>query len=264
VPGQKRCHYQLPCLAHFGTFIYSTRDSTDFCGQSATRIQVRDVAVRIEDAMIRDGVAVRIEDTMIRDEEADDKLWEELDSFYSPIALLKYTVPERVPGLGAEETLDHLDLFYFKHEEFLDQLASDSALIEHFKQGLSTKSPAPVAPAAVVVTAAAASMTAADRMIEEALFNRAEFADRQMVRLMVCEPCIDASLENKKGLLRDAFEELLESLLLLQKWGSNDARSEFESKADTVEEAIEFGELMGVTLFKGELWSEASEPTTAA
>jgi hypothetical protein len=88
----------------------------------------------------------------------------------------------------------------------------------------------------------------ADVTIEAALINRAEFAEHQLARLMVCEPYIHADKKERQRLLHAAYDELIETSELLQAWGLKATLDEFEEKMDIVDDAIRFGKWLDVVL----------------
>lgn len=186
------------------------------------------------------------------DSDDDYRLAEKMDGVYPPLLLLQYGVPERVPRLGTYETLDHLEFLVSKNEDFLDLVDSDSSLFERLKQGLKNELPGETGTATALATE---PVSENDHIIERALINRAEFAARQMARLIICEPYMHADMEDKKGILCEAYNELTESLEFLERWGSQATLSAFRDKIEAVAEALRFGNLLGVDL-ENDPWNE--------
>jgi hypothetical protein len=98
-----------------------------------------------------------------------------------------------------------------------------------------------------------------DGIIEMALINRVEFSMRQMVRLMMCEPHMHAMMDDKKGFLCEAYNELTESLTFLETQGSTATLKAFEDNVDEVGDAVRFGALLGADL-DNDPWNESSAP----
>lgn len=193
---------------------------------------------------------------MPSDSDYDEQMRERLYGDYPPLLFLRYDVPDHVPRLGAYEELEHLQTLYDKNEDFVYLLDYDSTLFERLKQGLKVKKPpgATGTPATSRPTSSEAEVT-----IEAALINRAEFAEHQLARLMVCEPHMYADKKERQRLLHAAYDELVETLELLQAWGSKGALDEFEEKMDIVDDAIRFGKWLDVVLAVEEPSAEDSD-----
>jgi hypothetical protein len=174
---------------------------------------------------------------------------EHLYSFYSPLLFIQYSAPDQVPNLGLDETVDHLAFLHNKNGDFLDSLLSDDGLLTRLKWGLAQEeTPAGAASSEAATTSdATAANRGADRTIEEALINRAEFAKHQMGRFMVCDRYIDATKEQRKNFFHEAFTEMTESFQLLETWGSPTTVGAYEDNVAMVGEAVRFAELLGIT-----------------
>jgi hypothetical protein len=173
---------------------------------------------------------------------------EYLYSFYSPLLFIQYSVPDHVPYLGLDETVDHLVFLYNKNGDFLDSLLSNDDLLTRLKRGLTPEEPAGAASSEAATTSdATAANRGADQTIEEALINRAEFAKHQMGRFMVCDRYIDATKEQRKNFFHEAFTEMTESFQLLETWGSLTTVGAYEDNVEMVGEAVRFAELLGIT-----------------
>jgi hypothetical protein len=173
---------------------------------------------------------------------------EYLYSFYSPLLFIRYSVPDHVPYLGVDETVDHLAFLYNKNGDFLESLLSDDDLLARLKRGLTPEKPAGSSPPEAATTSDAMATTCeADQTIEEALINRAEFANNQMGRFMVSDRFIDATKEQRKNFFLEAFTELTESFQLLETWGSPTTVDAYEDYVEMVGEAVRFGELLDIT-----------------
>jgi hypothetical protein len=94
-----------------------------------------------------------------------------------------------------------------------------------------------------------------DGIIKKALINCVEFSVCKMMHLMMCEPHMRAMMDNKRGFLCEAYNELTESLTFLETWGSTATLEAFEDNVDKVGNVVRFGTLWGVNT-----WNESPVP----
>jgi hypothetical protein len=76
---------------------------------------------------------------------------------------------------------------------------------------------------------------------------------------MMCEPHMCATMDDKKGFLCEAYNELTESLTFLETWGSTPTFEAFEVNVDKVGDTVCFGALLGVNL-DNDPWNESPAP----
>jgi hypothetical protein len=174
--------------------------------------------------------------------EAFEQMRETLGGVYGPVLFQtkKYAEDERGLGLPPEETLEHLWDLFGTSMDFCYLLASNQTLLDRFKQGMSTNSPAP-----------SPAMSEVDRVIEAALLNHAEFAARQMsrvMRVMRCEPYVRESTDAKEEVLYGSYVELSEAGENLRRWGSEATLDEYNETMELEDEAIEFARTLGINL----------------
>jgi hypothetical protein len=140
-----------------------------------------------------------------------------------PPLVVKYIVPEDVPGIRMHEQLDDLEFLLDKSTDFFDILQLDPAILERLKQGLNKEVQGADKAGVQPVITALEAVSEADRTIEAALINRIEFAAHQLGRFVICKMYImPADKKERQDLLCEAYNELTESMELLEEWGSHD------------------------------------------
>ena len=168
----------------------------------------------------------------------DNEALERVLEVYRPLWYVEYAVPEIVPGLGTDKELGQLDALYNKHQAFMAKLSTNANLLQHLKQGLK---------ADVTVDDPANEL---DKEIEEALLNRAEFATCQLSRAIVMEPHLLQVMdrEEKKRIVHDVYQELCQSMELLEAWGSKIALDALEGYMHFYGEGVQLGKMADVDL----------------
>jgi hypothetical protein len=127
--------------------------------------------------------------------EAFEQMRETLGGVYGPVLFQtsKYAADESGLGLPPEETLEHLWSLFDTSMDFCYLLASNEALLDRFRRRMTSSTNGHEA-----APAPSPAMSEVDRIIEAALLNHAEFATRQMsrvMRVMRCEPYVRESTD---------------------------------------------------------------------
>jgi hypothetical protein len=170
---------------------------------------------------------------------------EKLDGVFPPLCFDEYGDDAIVPGLAPEERLDPLWHLIGKTYDFALPLATNGELFDRFKHGMSTN--------LLEVPAPAPALREADRTIEAALINYAEFAALNMKRVMHvmgCEPYVRESTKAKKTILYTPYYTLSEAVELLHQWGTEATLDAFEDQVGWNMLAFDFAESLGINLLE--------------
>jgi hypothetical protein len=183
--------------------------------------------------------------------EAFEQMSETLDNVYGPVLFQtsEYATDETGLGLPPEETLEHLWDLFGTSLDFCYLLASNEALLDRFRRRMtsSTTNGHAAAPGP------AEAMDESDRIIEAALLNHAEFAMRQMsrvMRVMKSEPHVRQSKEDKYTILYGSDAELNDAGENLRQWGSDATLDAYDDYLELWDEAIEFARTLGINLLE--------------
>ena len=163
-----------------------------------------------------------------------DEAMEQVVEVYLPIWYVEYEVPEIVPRLRTYEKKDYLDALFDKDQEFVDKLLANPELLQRLQQGLHEESDSE--PANLM-----------DQTIEAALLNRAEFATCQLSRAVVTEPYV-VNADEKKSIVHAVFQELCQSVELLEAWGSEKTLESLKEKVESFSEVFRLRNLVGLDL----------------
>jgi hypothetical protein len=185
--------------------------------------------------------------------EAFEQMSETLSGVYGPVLFQtsEYATDERGLGLPPEETLEHLWDLFGTSMDFCYLLASNEKLLDRFQQRMMSRTTNGIEGAAPVP--AEAMNEADDRIIEAALLNHAEFAMRQMsrvMRVMKCEPHVRQSKEAKYTILYGSDAELNDAGENLRQWGSDATLDAYDDYLELWDEAIEFARTLGINLLE--------------
>jgi hypothetical protein len=185
--------------------------------------------------------------------EAFEQMRDTLDDVYGPVLFQtsEYATDETGLGLPPEETLEHLWDLFGTSLDFCYLLASNEALLDRFRRRMMS-SPSGIEGAAPPVPPSPA-MNELDRIIEAALLNHAEFATRQMsrvLRVMKCEPHVRESKKDKYTILYGSHWELLEAGENLRQWGSDATLDAHDDALEILDEAHEFARTLGIDLLE--------------
>jgi hypothetical protein len=185
--------------------------------------------------------------------EAFEQMRDTLDNVYGPVLFQtsEYATDETTLGLPPEETLEHLWDLFGTSLDFCYLLASNEKLLNRFQQRMTSSTTNGIEGA--VPPAPAEAMKEADQIIEAALLNHAEFAMRQMsrvMRVMKCEPHVRESKQAKYAILYGSHAELTDAGENLRQWGSDATLDAYDDYLALWDEAIQFARTLGINLLE--------------
>jgi hypothetical protein len=166
--------------------------------------------------------------------------------FISANLVHSYDTPTEVRYL--DDSLREEDLVFLVNidENFLIDVEWNPALFERVKKGLCPQAATDTAEDEVVEDRTAEDKLL-DETIEDALLNRVHFAREQLLRTSLCHDYLSSD-DEKESVVREVYEQLDESLLLLKQWGSEITLDAYANDLEYHDMAVRLGRLVGIDL----------------
>jgi hypothetical protein len=170
-----------------------------------------------------------------------------LEALFPPIRYIEYDTPTEVlRDLNSSQREENLVPLVGIDKSYLIEMASYPALFERVKKGLCPQAATDPAEDEVVEDRTAED-TLLDEEIEDALLNRVFFAREHMLRTFRCHVYLSSDNE-KRSVVREVYQQLEESLLLLKQWGSEITLDAYANDFKYHDMAVDLGCLVGIDL----------------
>ena len=159
---------------------------------------------------------------------------EDVMEIYPPTWFVEYDLLKReeMPFCGPHESYSHLHSLYQKDQMFFHELVGNAALRDCFLQRMGNNNNSDVD-------------VPNKEKIEAALVNRATFASLQLSRILACELYLFDDGE-KKRVAHDSYQELFQSMNLLEEWGAETAMELHDDLLEMYEQARDLMKRVGL------------------